>query len=64
MKYIILYLLLDATTGQPLEVGRANEIEYEYEDCERAKAAFGPQSPKEGKVRVFVCATEKQITAL
>ena len=63
MKYVILYLILDATTGQPLEVGRHDNIEYAVLDnCEKAKMRIGPRKPKDGRVRVFSCGGEKQVT--
>lgn len=58
MKYILLYLVLNSLTGQPLEVGKVNTLTYNsLEECEKARAQFGPQKAKDGKVRVFACAT-------
>jgi hypothetical protein len=34
------------------------------DDCEKRKMAFGPQVPKDGKITVYACATEKEVTAL
>ncbi|HEU4600515.1 MAG TPA: hypothetical protein VFS24_01035 [Steroidobacteraceae bacterium] len=65
MSYLIVFLLLDATTGQPLEFGKYSETSYaDYQACEKAKANLGPQKAKDGKVRIFACATEKQVTRL
>lgn len=65
MKFVILYLILDASTGQPLEVGKHSETVYaELEHCEKARAGIGPQKPIDGRVRVFTCASEKQVTVL
>lgn len=64
MKFVLLYLLLDAATGQPLEVGHVNDTVYTtLEDCDHAKSEVGLQKPKDGKILVFSCGTEKQITA-
>ena len=65
MKYIILALVLDAVSGEPKELSRYDTTDYAtYEECDQAKSEIGPQSVKDGKVRVFTCATEKQITRL
>lgn len=66
MKYVILYLILDAVTGQPIEVGLYDtDVVYtDHAECERAKAGLGPQKPVNGRVRVFACGTEKQVTVL
>lgn len=65
ITYIILKLILDATTGQPLEVGPIEPVvSYaSLDDCERAKSVFGPQKPKDNRVAVYSCATERQVTA-
>lgn len=65
MKFVILYLVLDALTGQPLELGKQSETIYTtLEDCEKAKVGMGPQKPKDGRVLVFSCASEAQVTVL
>lgn len=65
MKYIILYLILDATTGEQLELGEHSKTVYAaLEDCDKAKADIGPERSKDGKVKVYSCASEKQVTVL
>lgn len=65
MKYVILFLILDTTTGEPLQLGKQSETVYRTpEECEKAKADIGPQKPVDGKVRVFACGSEKQVTVL
>lgn len=64
ITYIILKLILNATTGQPLEVGPVEPVVMyaSLEDCERAKSVFGPQTPRNNRVPVYSCATEKLVT--
>lgn len=71
MKYIILQLILNAVTGEPVapptQYAPPNAVaeSYDsYEACDEAKSNIGPQSAKDGRVLVFACATEKQITQL
>lgn len=70
ITYIILYLVLNSTTGEPLSVHAVSDdgktvTQFEsLDDCEKRKMAFGPQIPKDGKVAVYVCATEKEITEI
>lgn len=65
MTYVIVYLILDALSGQPLKFGLESEVTYpDYVACDRAKSQIGLQVPKDGKVKVLACATEKQITTL
>jgi len=67
MTYIILQLILNSVTGEPISVSayQPDAAPYtSYEDCERAKADIGPQTPVDGLVKVFTCATEKKITQL
>lgn len=61
--YVLLFLLLDAATGQPLEAGHVDQKVYAtLEDCDHAKQELSLQKPKDGKVLVFSCGTEKQVT--
>ncbi len=64
--YIILQLILNATTGQPLDISRyPHEPFPTYPACGAYVTSMAPEVPDtDGHVKVYTCATEKEVTTL
>lgn len=55
MKYTLIMLILNASTGEPLEVKEV-AVYPSAETCLEAQTAAKPQTVTDGKATVFVCA--------
>lgn len=55
MKYTLILMVLNAATGEPLEVQEVATFP-SPEACLEAQVAAKPQAVIDGKARVFVCA--------
>lgn len=62
--YIVFRLMLNAATGEPLELTRMTEAYATFDECAMSLADRGVQHPVDGRVAVYTCGKLKEITTL